>query len=124
MNTEISHEDRDTLERLEHELWLEKTRFNRNYMDSLFADDFFEIGRSGQIHNRNDCLSMTSGTINAKLPLQNLHIRLLTPTVAQVTYNSEVTYNDAVEKGRRSSIWSKDGEKWKLRFHQGTPYEE
>ena len=31
-------------------------------------------------------------------------------------------YQDVMEYGRRSSIWSRSGDTWVLRFHQGTPY--
>ena len=38
-----------------------------------------------------------------------------------MTYVSEVLYGDKVERANRSSIWSRHGDGWKLRFHQGTP---
>ncbi len=117
---ELSEEDRSKLQQLEEELWLEETRFDRPYMEEIMALDFFEIGRSGRVHSRESCLSHESAPIDAVIPLQNLQIRLLTDDVAQVTYNSEVTYAGVVEKGRRSSIWTRSGKSWKLRFHQGT----
>ena len=42
---------------------------------------------------------------------------------AQVTYVSIVTTETSRDLGRRSSIWSKVGGRWVLRFHQGTPYQ-
>ncbi len=123
MDNEISDSDRAILQQLEEELWLERTRFDRKYMEKILADDFFEFGRSGRIHNRENCLSHASGTIDAVIPLPNLAIRLLTADVAQVTYDSEVAYGSNVEKSRRSSIWSKTNEQWQLRFHQGTAFD-
>ena len=120
MNTEISEQDRGKLQQLEEELWLVETRFDRAYMEEIMAPDFFEFGRSGRIHSRESCLSHEAAPIDAIIPLQNLQIRLLTHDVAQVTYDSEVTYDGVVEKGRRSSIWSRSEASWKLRFHQGT----
>ncbi len=120
VNIEISKEDQSKLQKLEEELWIEETRFDRPYMKEIMASDFFEIGRSGRVHSRESCLSHERVPINAIIPLQNLQIRLLTHDVAQVTYDSEVTYDRVVEKGRRSSIWTRFGESWKLRFHQGT----
>lgn len=122
MSIEISKEERSKLQRLEEELWIEETRFDRPYMEEVMAPDFFEIGRSGRVHSRESCLSHERVPIDAIIPLQNLQIRLLTDDVAQVTYDSEVTYDDVVEKGRRSSIWTKSGEGWQLRFHQGTAF--
>lgn len=91
-------------------------------MEKIMAVDFFEIGRSGRIRSREDYLSHTAGVIDAVIPLQNLKIRLLIADVVQVTYDSEVTYNHIVEKGHRSSIWTRNGDTWQLRLHQGTAF--
>lgn len=124
MNAEISEKDRSKLQKLEEELWIEETRFDRAYMEEIMAPDFFEFGRSGRIYHRESCLSHEIVPIDAIIPFQNLQIRLLTHEVAQVTYDSEVTYDGVVELGRRSSIWTRFGESWKLRFHQGTAFYE
>ena len=120
MCIEISEEDQSKLQKLEEELWVGETRFDSHYMKEIMAPDFFEFGRSGRVYSRESCLSQERVPIYATIPLQNLQIRLLTHDVAQVTYNSKVIYDGVVEKGRRSSIWTRLGESWKLRFHQGT----
>ena len=120
---EPSKQDRDTLERLELELWRAETRFDRKRMDEVIAPDFFEFGRSGRIYQREDTLAIPGGTINAVIPLPDFNARLLHPDVAQVTYNSAVTYDGVVQRARRSSIWSRTPDGWMLRFHQGTPYD-
>ena len=118
----LSDEDKQLLQRLEEELWLEETRFDIPYMERLLAEDFFEIGRSGRIYRREDTLSVPRQSIDAVIPLPDFDARLLTEDIAQVTYNSKVTYDGVVEKGRRSSIWFRTSSGWVLRFHQGTPY--
>ena len=122
MNIEISEKDATELQCLEQELWIAETRCDRAYMETVMAPDFFEFGRSGRIYKREEILAHGSGTIEAVIPLQNLNIKLLSADVAQVTYDSEATFDGDVEKARRSSIWSKSGESWKLRFHQGTAF--
>ena len=122
MNIEISEKDRSQLQKLEEELWIEETRFDRTYMEEIMASEYFEFGRSGRVHSRESCLSHEGVPIDAIIPLKNLQIRLLTHEVAQVTYDSEVNYDGVVENGRRSSIWTRSGERWKLIFHQGTPF--
>jgi len=116
----LSERDRALLQKLEEELWIADTRFDRPYMERIMAVDFFEFGRSGRTYNREDTLSISSKPIDAELPLPNLEIRLLTQEVAQVTYTSKVTYGAEVEVGNRSSIWSRTATGWELRFHQGT----
>lgn len=121
---EISSEDRETLKRLEEELWREETRFDRQRMNELIAHDFLEFGRSGRVYHRQDTLAVARHKIDAVLPLPECHVRLLDENIAQVIYNSAVTYNGMVEYARRSSIWSRTESGWVLRFHQGTPFEQ
>jgi hypothetical protein len=120
---EISSKDREDLERLEEELWREETRFDTQHMSELIANDFFEFGRSGRVYQRQDTLAVTGKKINAVLPLPEFQVRLLDANIAQVTYNSAVTYDGTVEYARRSSIWSRTASGWFLRFHQGTPFQ-
>lgn len=120
---ELSEQDRFALERLEEELWREETRFDRKRMAEIIAPDFLEFGRSGRIYRREDSLAVSQQPIDALLPLPNFEARLLHPDVALVTYNSAVRYDGVVQRARRSSIWSRTSGSWKLRFHQGTPYD-
>jgi hypothetical protein len=120
---ELDPADRDSLQRLEEELWREATRFDPARMEEVFAPDFFEFGRSGRVYRREDTLAAASGPIRARFPLQDFRVRLLAPDVAQVTYNSAVERNGVYEFGRRCSIWTRGKSGWVLRFHQGTPYD-
>ena len=124
INLMLSDEDKKTLQRLEEELWIEETRFDIPYMETLFAEDFFEIGRSGRVYSREDALVAPKQPLDAVIPLPDFDARLLTGDIVQVTYNSQVTYDGVPEKGRRSSLWSRTPDGWVLRFHQGTPYDD
>lgn len=120
---EIDSEDREIFRRLEEELWREETRFDRVRMNELIADDFFEFGRSGRIYSKKDTLAIAPQKLDSVLPLPDFRVRLISENVAQVTYNSEVTYDGVVEYGRRSSLWSRTASGWQLQFHQGTPFQ-
>jgi hypothetical protein len=120
---ELSQSDREALERLEEELWREETRFSLARMDEVMAPDFFEFGRSGRVYQRQDILAAAPEAIEARLPLQEFRARLLSPDIAQVTYNSAVKYDGVYLYCRRSSIWSRSPAGWVLRFHQGTAYD-
>ena len=124
MELELGSEDHALLQRLEEELWQEETRFDVPYMERIIAADFFEFGRSGRVYNRIEILYVPKQPIDAVIPLPNFQARLLTAGVALVTHNSHVIVDGIVEKGRRSSIWSRMAAGWTLRFHQGTPYED
>jgi catechol 2,3-dioxygenase-like lactoylglutathione lyase family enzyme len=120
---QLAEDDRAELERLEESLWRSETRFDRQLMERVLAEDFFEFGRSGRTYDRADILAIPRDEPEVTFPLPRLGIRLLAPDVAQVTYDSAVVYDGVVEHGRRCSIWSRRGGSWVLRFHQGTPYQ-
>lgn len=103
-------------------MWREETRFDMAFMERALAPDFFEFGRSGRTYTRRQILDFPRESIAARLPLEDFRVRLLDVNTAQLTYNSKVRYQDVLEYGRRSSIWSRSGNTWVLRFHQGTPY--
>ena len=113
-------DDFEQLRVLEESLWIAETRFNRTYTESVFAEDFFEYGRSGRFYSRAESLDMDPEPINAVIPLPDFSVRMISGGVAQVTYTSLVTCDEIVQRSRRSSIWSRDAEGWKIRFHQGT----
>lgn len=119
----LSEEDFHELQTLEDALWRQETRYDPDFLERVLADDFFEFGRSGRTYVRQDTLSDPSQPIDAVLPLPDFQARLLTPDIALVNYNSAVTYDGVVEYGRRTSIWHRTPDGWKLRFHQGTPYQ-
>jgi hypothetical protein len=114
----LSQHDREDLIRLEHTLWRAETRWDRTYMDSVLAPDFFEFGRSGRTYKRQDTLD-ASGRGEIRATLKNIAITEIAEGVALVTYVSEVLYEE-LEIGNRSSLWSRGPKGWQLRFHQGT----
>jgi len=116
----------EEIRRLEESLWRTDTRFDKALMDATFAPDFFEFGRSGRTYSRAEILfdERECYEIEATLPLPEFHARLLSEDVIQTTYISEVVYDRAVERGNRSSIWSRMDNTWHLRFHQGTPIDD
>jgi hypothetical protein len=118
----LADADRLALLQQEESMWREATRYDLAFMARHLAPDFFEFGRSGRTWSREQILDMAGGPIRAVLPLPNLRIRLLDADTAQVTYDSEVTYDGVVEHAHRSSIWSRSAGGWVLRFHQGTPF--
>jgi hypothetical protein len=120
---ELASHERETLRKLEEELWREATRFDAQRMKVLLSADFFEFGRSGRRYARADTLGVAREPIHAVLPLPNFAARLLSAEIAQVTYDSAVTYEGVVLHARRSSIWSRTASGWELRFHQGTPFD-
>jgi hypothetical protein len=119
---QFSEIERRELIALEEAMWRPETRFAPEFQQRHFAADFFEFGRSGRVYGRSDVIRFDDQPIAAKLPLLNLEIRRLDTDTAQITYDSEVTYDGIVERAHRSSIWSRTAHGWIMRFHQGTPF--
>ena len=120
----LSSEDIEMLRQYEEAMWREETRFDTSYMECRLAQDFVEFGRSGRIYDRAASLAASPQAIGARLPLAAFSVRALSDTLAQVTYDSCVTLGgDKTLYAHRSSLWSREADGWKLRFHQGTPFE-
>ncbi|MDW2878252.1 MULTISPECIES: nuclear transport factor 2 family protein [Bacillaceae] len=93
-----------------------EVRTNREELDKLLADDFFEIGSSGYMFDKKECLE--SGVVLTEMSLHNHEIYPLSSDVVLSTYF-------VVDKTRnrntlRSSIWKLIDGRWQLYFHQGT----
>lgn len=116
---EITQKDAEQLRELEESLWRSEKRFDHEYMNRVLAPDFFEFGRSGRIYTREETLSAPVQDINSKFPLRDFAIHNIATNVVLVTYVSEVE-GDKPEIGNRSSVWLKTGDRWQLKFHQGT----
>ena len=122
MTNSLSEKDHSTLVCLEENMWREETRFDVVFMQKALAADFLEYGRSGRTYTREQMLAAPRAAIDATIPLPNLTVRLLGANTAQVTYDSAVMNDGAVEHAHRSSIWSRTAHGWEMRFHHGTPF--
>lgn len=107
---------------LEHTLWHSETRHDHALMEATFAPDFREFGRSGRRYTRDDLLP-SGETHDIDATLHDLTVTDLSPTIALVTYQSELRRPAHTEWANRSSLWDRAPGRWQLRFHQGTPCE-
>jgi ribosomal-protein-serine acetyltransferase len=105
----------EDLERLETSLWRTESRFDRAYMESVLAPDFFEFGRSGRTYTRDETLAIEREEVEARL--SDFRVVAIGDDARLVTYVSEV----GDERANRSSLWVRSGSTWTLKFHQGTP---
>lgn len=93
-----------------------EVRRSREKLDKILADDFFEIGSSGYMFDKKECLE--SGVVVTEMSLHNYEIYPLAPDVVLSTYFiADKTRN---RNTLRSSIWKLIDGRWQLYFHQGT----
>ncbi|MBH0229708.1 DUF4440 domain-containing protein [Halobacillus yeomjeoni] len=111
--------NRDLLEKIKN---LEESHLSLHVRSSseklgeILADDFFEIGSSGVMFDRKECLE--KGVVLSDMTLHNYEIQLLSEDVVLSTYFIEDKTRD--RNTLRSSIWKRIDGRWQLYFHQGT----
>lgn len=85
-------------------------------LGQILADEFKEIGSSGFMFGKKECLE--DGVTLHELSLHHFDIQLLAPEVVLTTY---LIHNKTKEENTlRSSIWKRIDGRWQLYFHQGT----
>ena len=116
-----------TLVDLETQLHRIEVRRDRQRMEELLHPEFEEIGRSGRRYSREEVLSeFRSGGELQPVHAEDFSVALLAHGLALLTYRS--AHVDGAGKlyrwTLRSSLWMWMDQRWRMRFHQGTPADE
>jgi len=113
----------DRIRALEARLLEPEVRASPAELERLLADDFLEFGSSGRVYGRRDVIDALPGRSEARFTLEELRVRPLGPGVVLATYRllRAATPPEAARSSLRSSIWRREGKRWRLAFHQGTP---
>jgi hypothetical protein len=92
--------------------------------EKMTADDFWEVGASGRYFRTHvlDELEKRHAVAPAIAPkdvweTMDFHCRQLAPEVYLLTYT---LVQDKTRRTRRSTIWQRTVDGWKIVFHQGT----
>ena len=109
----------EELRALELQLLQPDFRRNRAAVAALLADDFIEYGSSGRIFTKPQILDLLAAETQQSLTLSDFAARLVAPSVALVTFRA-VRDGDPPVISLRSSLWTRNGSRWQLMFHQGT----
>lgn len=111
------------IEHLERLLQSPEVRCSKEQFDNLLADDFTEIGRSGHIYTKETILYAIkdSDEVNVQYLMSDFKLKMLTETILQVTYRTEMISKGEHSYALRSSLWRLEEDSWRMFFHQGTP---
>ncbi|WP_346726925.1 DUF4440 domain-containing protein [Bacillus suaedae] len=115
MNTETNL--KLLLQELEESHLKPEIRSSSKKLNELLADDFFEIGSSGTVFYKKDCVG-EGGLEVRELSLHDFDIHLLSQDAVLSTYR--VRDETRKQETLRSSIWKYTNGRWQLFFHQGT----
>ena len=102
---------------LEKSLLEHSTRRNKDIVEKLFADDFFEFGSSGKIYNKIDVHQALSTEAMRYFKAIDFKVTHLNDNAVLVTYK----LFEGEDISLRSSIWFRNAHgDWQMIFHQGT----
>lgn len=114
---QIDHPWLEHLRELELELLDPVVRGNQRRLNELLSDEFMEFGSSGRVYDKKMLVDMLVHERHAKVAVRDFALREIAADVALVSYR---TVGSAGQEARRSSIWTREGGKWQMLFHQGT----
>jgi len=89
--------------------------------EKMIAEDFWEVGASGRRYSRTFVLDALekryAAAHNDVWETSDFHCRKLAQDVYLLTYN---LIQDKTRRTRRSTIWQRSADGWKIVYHQGT----
>ncbi len=112
---------------IEQEKALHKHDVRKSEQDvrRLLHPTFMEVGRSGETYDYDNVVDMMTQEhrSDSYLHSQDYQCIQLEPSVQLLIYKSAWITNDQAVSGfaKRSSIWVFTGDKWQMKYHQGTP---
>jgi hypothetical protein len=117
----VSEQERSVQAAISGEIQLHdpEVRSSAALMGELLDPEFTEIGASGRLWERASiiaALSQGSDPLPALISVSDMEGRLLAPEIVHLIYVSD---NNG-RRARRSSIWRRSEQGWRLYFHQGT----
>lgn len=110
---------------LEQRLLRSDVRASIEALDTLIADDFFEIASSGRSFGKDEVLErLPHEAGHFEYRIADFAMRVLSDGLALATYRATIIDTMKRTPARhslRSSLWKRDGAHWRMVFHQGTP---
>lgn len=103
-------------------LALEQLHYTRSVRESaeqlgaLLSDDFIEFGSSGRIYTKEQAIRVAQAHASIEARPEEPRVKVLAPDAALVLYRAG--------RSLRSSVWRREGDRWRMVFHQGTPLPE
>lgn len=121
-SAKITAAEINELQELELRLLQPGVRADRQQVMALLAEEFFEIGASGKVYDRQGAAEALALADGGSVSLSDFLARALEPDLVLVTYRSFWRGpGDARAQALRSSLWRRTETGWMLLFHQGTP---
>jgi hypothetical protein len=113
------------LRKLEGSLLDPAVRRDSAQVTALLAEDFEEFGASGRVWTREQILDLLATEDYQRPAMEDFNCALIAERIALVTYRTVRSDPHSGERTMtlRSSLWTEQSGRWRVRFHQGTPAE-
>ena len=111
---------KETIVELETSLFRESVRKSEPALNRLLHDAFEEIGASGQTYNKGEIIDALLKEDFQAIEAEQFELDKLANDTVQLTYTAKKVKNGVTQTTLRSSLWKKDGDEWRLLFHQGS----
>ena len=101
-------------------------KHDADYFKRTLTDDYLFVGYDGQVHDRQEVLGERSSDVLDLMPY-NMKVVELNEGAAIVTYDVILHVPPEEDQGpppryqHWSSLWTRQGDQWKLKFQQSTP---
>jgi hypothetical protein len=105
----------DEIRELEEQLVTPAVRASADALDRLISDQFVEFGSSGRVYTKPDVIALMLAQPSVTSSLTDFRVLAVSTDVALAVYRTE--------RSLRSSLWRREGQVWRIVFHQGTKVE-
>ncbi len=106
---------------LEKKLMDPLSRKDANLVGKLLDESFVEFGSSGKVYDRRSVLDRLSQEKPFTSEAFDFVPIELAKNIVQLRFKTRIRNEDgSLTTALRSSIWKRDGETWRMVFHQGT----
>lgn len=100
-------------------------RRNPDELTQLLHPDFLEVGRSGKSFNREAIIKslLAEKDSTSNIVYQDIVGCFVDRSTILITYKTAIKNGDRISSmAKRSSLWVNESSRWRIRYHQGTPY--
>ncbi|MFH0882161.1 MAG: DUF4440 domain-containing protein [bacterium] len=113
--------DIETIRAIEQRVLLREVRHSREELEKILADDFYEVGTSGQLFDRQMIIDTLVSESRRELIMKEFQATVLAEDVILATYRILRLIEDQMKaSSRHCSVWKKRDDDWWMVYHQGT----
>jgi hypothetical protein len=106
---------------LELSVLRKNVRGSRDELERILADDFYEVGTSGRLFDKESIIENLTQESERTLVMQEFIATSLAKGVVLTTYRIIRKITDQEQAtSRHCSVWKKRDDEWEMLYHQGT----